>query len=309
MGRIDDALKKAQAERARKRGAPEPASVPTPPPAATPEPRVEREARPEPTQTRTVRAPQIDPGVVEAPAKSKGGGSILKGMRKVGPAVDLAPPELLVVARDPSDPRSEQFRSIKTNLHALDPEPRVIGFTSAIDEEGTSAVATNLACVFAEERHSEILVVDANLRERSAATLLGVAADAPGLAEILEGTATPDEVVVRTSIPHVSCIPPGRSSKNPGGLLSSPRLKEALEHWAQRFDRLLVDTPPTLNFTDAAVIGHHLDGVVLVVKLSETPRNLVEEALEHLRGARLDLFGCVLTNAAEPEPFPGDDEA
>lgn len=301
MGRIDDALKKAQVERAKKRRAKvdeEPAVEPT----------AAESVRPtvEPARTRTVRAPRLDSEAAPRSADAKRStteksrSTILAGLEKAG-EVARGAAELLIVSRDPSDPRSEQFRAIKTNLHALDPEPTVLGFTSAVEDEGASAVVTNLACIFAEERSTEILVIDANLRDRNTSQILGISADAPGLTDVLSGAAEPDEVITRCSVPHVHVIPPGRHSSNPGGLLSHARLGEALKIWSNRFERVFVDTPPVLNFTDAAMIGRHLDGVILVVKLGETARNLVDEALEQMSGARLRIFGCVLTNAADPE--------
>lgn len=309
MGRIDDALKKAQAEREKKRRAKAGEKAPEPETSAP----VSR-AQDEPSRTRTVRAPRTE---VESDAqaqtksqkktKSSNRGreaasrsTILAGLEKAGAGMRGAG-ELLVVARDPSDPRSEQFRAIKTNLHALDPEPQLLGFTSAVENEGASAVVTNLACIFAEERSQEILVIDANLRDRRSSQILGVAPDAPGLTDVLSGAIGAEEVVTRSSVPHVHVVPAGTASSNPGGLLSHPRLKESLDIWGRRFERVFVDTPPVLSFTDAAMTGRHLEGLILVVKLGQTTRNLVDEALEQMMGARLRVLGCVLTNAADSD--------
>lgn len=296
MGRIDDALKKAQAERAKRRQAKSGDAPAETPKAEAPRP-VEDLAR-----TRSLRAPRAEAdGSPEGAKRTAAARStVLAGLQKAS-AGTRGSAELLVVARDPSDPRSEQFRAIKTNLHALDPEPKFVGFTSAIEDEGASAVVANLACIFAEERSQEILVIDANLRDRSSSDILGVAPDAPGLTDVLSGAAKPDEVVTRSSVPHVHVVPAGAVSSNPGGLLSHPRLNESLEVWGKRFARVFVDTPPVLNYTDAAMVGRHLEGLILVVKLGETTRNLVDEALEQMMGARLNVLGCVLTNAADPE--------
>ena len=93
----------------------------------------------------------------------------------------------------------------------------------------------------------------------------------------------------------------GSKVGNPGGLLSRTGLASAIEVWRERFDRVLLMTPPVTEANDATVIGHEADGAIMVVKLGETPRRLTERAIDSLASTGVRLLGCVLTNSDRAE--------
>lgn len=283
MGRIQDALKKAEEERQRKRGggggaaaaeAPRPAQRPV---------------------TETVQAPMAP---VEIPASPAPGsrevvGTVTRsreaGVRGYG--------EALLAYHDPNDYRTEQFRALRTNLHVLDPEPAIIGITSAVAGEGTGITAANLAVSFAEESEKPILVVDADLRHPELDDIFGFDRDTVGLVEMLEGSADHDRVIQDSGIRGVSYVASGRSAGNPGGLISASPLSSALTEWRKRFERVIVIMPSVTGTNDAAHIGRDMEGVLMVVKLGVTPRKKTERAVDVLAASGVPLIGCVLTNA------------
>ena len=281
MGRIQDALKKAEDERRKKRGGEAP---PAPDPRTESAPVAAAEA---PRQTPAQDAPQatVAPSVVAPTAPVRAAGT----MRGYG--------EVLLTYHDPNDYRTEQFRALRTNLHVLDPEPHVIGVTSAVDGEGMGLTAANLAVSFSEEANVRTLIVDADLRRSVMSEILGYDTAQIGLVEMLEGSATAENVAHDSGIRGVSYVASGRPIGNPGGLISGSSLRDALAKWRKSFDRIVVVMPSVFGANDAAHIGRDMDGVVVVVKLGTTPRKKTERAVDILAASGVPLVGCVLTNA------------
>lgn len=283
MGRIQDALKKAEAERQRKRGSG------GAPPADPPRPHGRREPA---DVAETVSVPAAPPARESLPRTDVLGTVVPggdPGARGFG--------EILLTYHDPNDYRTEQFRALRTNLHVLDPEPAVIGVTSALEGEGTTITAANLAVSFAEESEHSILIVDADLRSPELAGVFGFDPNTPGLVELLEGSAEPRSVVHESGIRGVSYVGAGRPIGNPGGLISASPLDAAVTEWRKTFDRVVVIMPSVGGANDASHIGRDMEGVLLVVKLGVTPRKKTERAVDVLAASGVPLVGCVLTNA------------
>ncbi|MEE9393067.1 MAG: CpsD/CapB family tyrosine-protein kinase [Planctomycetota bacterium] len=314
MGRMHDALRKAEQDRKEKRKRDEEALHSADPvkklvdttktqKASLDEKSIERVSSDLALKTdKTLGMPEVDG---DSPQPSRPGilGALKAVARPIAISGNLTPGNQLLAIHRPNDYRVEQFRAVRSNLQALEPVPQVIAFTSSVEDEGSSLVAANLACVFAEERGTEILIVDANLRNAELHEIIGIDPNRPGLSEVLSATMDPLDVIFASVIPHVSYVGAGRMTENPGGLLPSRRMTEAMASWREKFDYILVDTPAILGVNDAAVVGHHVDGMVLVLKLGSTPRDLADTAISGLRGAGVRLLGCVLTNA-EPGSSP-----
>ncbi|HGY90944.1 MAG TPA: polysaccharide biosynthesis tyrosine autokinase [Planctomycetes bacterium] len=302
MGRIHDALKKAERERARRRseasGGPESGGASSSDVARTPKaPRSSTPpARPEPVR-RAATSPPRSEEKKAAPA-----GRVARVLNRVTesvPTMGSVTPfaDALLSWHSPADFRSEQFRSIRTNLSVLDPSPEILALTSAVPHEGVAVVTANLAVCFAEGGSENVLIVDANLRSPEVESIFGLARDNPGLSQVLADRALPEEVVRPTGIDGLSIVSAGPAVANPGGLITGLRVARALSTWRSAFDRVLIVTPPVSVASDASVVGHEADGVLFVVKLGATPRRMTERAIDSLGMTGVRLVGCVLTNA------------
>lgn len=216
--------------------------------------------------------------------------------------VDRSMDSHLIVYHDPSSPISEQYRTFRTNLVALNSEgaPRALCITSSIKGEGKSITAANLALALVELPDTRALLVDADLREPKVAGLFGRKA-VPGLSDLLLDGLSLDQVIRPTIVRNLAILPAGREIRNPSELLGSPRIGDLVNALKADYNYILFDTPPVLPFADASVLGSRLDGVLMVVRLEKTPRDQVERSLDTLRAARNNVLGCFLAGSSAME--------
>ncbi len=306
MGRIHDALKKAERERARKRseasGAPQGGSA-----SSGGAPAASKAKRSSSAPASPKAPPDSDPSPPPARPQSKESAPAPTGRvaRLLSRSTESVPTmgrvtqfaDALLSWHSPADFRSEQFRSIRTNLSVLDPSPEILALTSAVPHEGVAVVAANLAVCFAEGGNENVLIVDADLRSPEVESIFGLARDNPGLSQVLADRSLPEEVVRPTGIDGLSIVSAGPAVANPGGLVTGLRVARALSTWRSAFDRVVIVTPPVSVASDASVVGHEADGVLFVVKLGATPRRMTERAIDALGMTGVRLVGCVLTNA------------
>lgn len=199
------------------------------------------------------------------------------------------------LSRDRSGGRGpESFRHLRTSLRAVAPELRVLAVASAASRDGRSITAANLAISVAETGR-RVLLVDADLRRPRLADYLGLA-PGPGLSDVLAGRVAARDALQQWRRQPVSVLPAGPAAPNPSELLESPRWSELLA-WARRdFDLVVIDTPPLLPVTDAAVVAAGADGVLLVARTNRTGHDQVEAATALLWTVHAPVVGCVLTD-------------
>jgi capsular exopolysaccharide synthesis family protein len=204
----------------------------------------------------------------------------------------------LVLANRPGSPIAERYRRLRLKLDQPGPDgaPRqVLLVTSAVPEEGKTTTAINLALAFAEDRDRGTLLVDADLR-RPALTRYIAPAPTLGLSDILSGEASLDHALIELKSSHLTVLPAGAVSFNPLELLQSDYVVSVFAELRRRFDRIIIDTPPTVPFTDAAVLSAVSDGALLVVRAGKTTGTLIERARTSL--AHSSLLGVVLNDVA-----------
>jgi capsular exopolysaccharide synthesis family protein len=189
--------------------------------------------------------------------------------------------------------RAEALRQLRTNLQFVDVDRpvRVMVVTSALPGEGKSSTATNLAVVFAEAGH-RVLLIDADLRRPKVAEYLGLEG-AVGLTNLLAGQAQPGDVIQRWSS-GLWVLPSGFLPPNPSELLASQQMADLLDTFRQRFDVVIIDSPPLLPVTDGAVLATIADGALLVVRAAKTSHAQIAGALRALEAVNARLLGCVL---------------
>ena len=195
------------------------------------------------------------------------------------------------------DPAVEAYRSLRTNLlfSRIDQPPRVVVFTSPMPGDGKSTTAVNLALVLAQQGH-RILLVDADMRRGVLHEVLKAPRE-PGLSEVLFGKA-PLAAAVTSVEPmedvRIDFLPSGIWPPNPAELIASARMRELLTTAREGYEMVILDAPPLNLVTDAAVLGTHCDGVVLVARAGITEEAPLEYAVEQLASVRAPLLGTVL---------------
>ncbi|MCU1408342.1 MAG: chromosome partitioning protein [Microbacteriaceae bacterium] len=217
--------------------------------------------------------------------------------------------------------RAEAFRTLRTNLTSVGapgpartslargPLVRSLLITSSVVREGKTTTVLNLAIVLAESGAS-VVVVDADLRSPRIARYLGVA-DTAGLTDVLAGNATLDDALQSwgrsgaRSRGNLCVLPAGQIPPNPSDLLGSDAMADLLETLTGRFDYVLVDSPPVLPVTDAALLSRLTAGTLLVVGSGRVKDTEVSAALEALGAVGTVPLGVVLTMLPSRGPDAG----
>ncbi len=200
------------------------------------------------------------------------------------------------IERSNRGPSAEAFRQLRTNFRFIDVDNpiRTVVITSANEGEGKSTVATNLARVLANAGQDTVLV-DADLRRPVVAGVFGVDSQI-GLAQVLVGDVTVDEALQETSIEHLKVMSAGRVPHNPSELLGSQRMQQLLQELSR--DHLVVlDAPPLLPVTDAALLAAISDGAMVVFAIGQTYKEQARLAKRRLGQTGGRMLGVVLNRA------------
>jgi tyrosine-protein kinase len=198
----------------------------------------------------------------------------------------------LAVISDSFPRQAEEYRSLRTNI-GIGHTFRSIVVSSAIGGESTTTVVANLGIALAQAGY-RVVLVDANLRRPALARMLGISSDG-GLSDVLARQVDVQDAV-RTWRPGLplGVLPSGPLPPNPSELLGSQRLAASLEALTKGADVVILDSPPLLEFTDAAVVARMTTGVLLVTRLGSTRADQLEDATKSLRIVNADVLGVVL---------------
>lgn len=204
----------------------------------------------------------------------------------------------LVVAAEPTSSRAEGYRRLRANVSALVDGKQAPAFvvTGAVAGSGSAVVAANLGVAFAEAGH-RVLAIDADLRSPAVAELLDIPAIS-GLADLLHDDLSPEEVLEtwNEDVP-LTVVGSGTAADNPGELLASQRLAAFLAEASKRFDVTIVNTPPLLEYSDAAVVARATSGALVVARSDSTRAEDLKAAANTLHAVDVELLGVVLNTA------------
>jgi len=175
----------------------------------------------------------------------------------------------------------------------LDAKTNTILLTSAAPGAGKSFTAVNLAAV-AAQAGQKVCLIDADLRKGYLRRYFDREKGTPGLAEYLAHEKTLDEVLIQGPIPKLSVITSGRFPPNPSELLMRPEFGALLNRLNERFDLIIVDSPPTLAVTDPVVIGRYTGATIVVVRHLETMLGEVEAVRRTFETAGGKVTGAIL---------------
>lgn len=202
----------------------------------------------------------------------------------------------LVAKLNPRSPISEQYRTVRTNLHfaSVDEELRSLLVTSSGPTEGKSMTAANLAIVYAQQG-KKVLLIDADLRKPTVHYTFRVD-NISGLSNVLVGEGTLERVTVASDVDNLDIMSSGPIPPNPSELLASKKMQKLLEDTKSAYDIVIFDTPPVLAVTDAQVLADIVDGSLLVVRSDQTEIEAATKAKEALKPAKAKLLGAVLND-------------
>jgi len=191
---------------------------------------------------------------------------------------------------------AEAYRVLRTSvlLSSADKPPKTILVTSGQPGEGKTTTVINTAISLAQLGAS-VLIVDCDLRKPSVHKPLGVD-HVLGLSTYLARRAELDDVIQKLPIPNLSVLASGRIPPNPAELISSSRMKELLVLLSERYDHILIDSPPLLKVTDPVILATLVDGVMLVVHGGKSTREVVRRTRQELASSGAKIFGVVLNN-------------
>lgn len=207
----------------------------------------------------------------------------------------------VLAEREPTDLSIEAIRGMRTSLHfaMLEGCNNRIMITGSSPGVGKSFLGINLAAVFAQAG-KQVLLVDADLRRGYLHRAFQMDAS-PGLSDYLSGQTDLESIIRPTGIDNYHVISRGRVAPNPSELLMQSRMAEVMEVLSDRFDLVMVDTPPLLAVTDASVVGKHCDTTLLVARFGKNPVREIKAAKRRLEDDGIPVRGAVL-NAVERKP-------
>jgi polysaccharide biosynthesis transport protein len=209
--------------------------------------------------------------------------------------------ELPVTLTQPSSSCAESYRTLRTAVQflGLDRRLRTLQVTSPNLGEGKTTTIANLGVALACAGVN-VCIVDCDLRRPRLAALFGVDSTV-GFASVLLGQSTLDTALQASEAlgPYLRILPAGPIPPNPSELLASARMQAVVEALAERYDLVLIDSPPTLPVSDALVVSRMADAVLMVASVGSTTRRNMQSALELMRNVSAPVIGTVLNRAKE----------
>lgn len=210
----------------------------------------------------------------------------------------------LYVFKHPTSRIAECCRAIRTNImfSSADRQLKTIVVSSANPREGKTTTTIYLGTTMAQSGQ-RVLLIDTDMRRPRLHVSTGVSRQV-GLTNLILGDQSYEDAIKSTEIPNLFILPCGPLPPNPAELIMSQRFQVVLDELAQRFDRIILDSPPVQVVTDAVVLSKKADGVIFVVKAGKTLRDEIKRAAREMRSVNGTVIG-VIVNAIEPDSRSG----
>ena len=190
----------------------------------------------------------------------------------------------------------EAFRSLRTNLKLSNPDSKlkIMLVTSSIPHEGKTVVSSNLAVSYSVAG-KKVLVIDADMRKPRVHKVFGLTNE-KGLSTLIVGDHSMDEVVNKNVYEGLDIVTAGVIPPNPAELLESARFADILKDFSEKYDVVIVDTPPLSPVSDAATIAPLTDGLILAVNIANTPRDVFKSVIMGITKPGITRLGVVVNN-------------
>jgi polysaccharide biosynthesis transport protein len=243
--------------------------------------------------------------VPSLPGMNSTQGRLSKGAQETGSPAGMGSRVELLSYVQPKSQISEAFRALRTSLllSQADHPPQVILVTSALPREGKTTAAVNLAVTLAQ-LGDRTLLVDSDLRKPGIRRALNLTIGKDvGLSSYLAGVTSLEEATIQhPTITNLSALTTGPVPPSPADLLSSHRMREAIAELRRRFKFIVIDSPPVMAATDAVILSALTDGVLLVVRSGETPKEAFTRTRDLLAAVKCRLLGVVLNAVDSSAP-------
>jgi capsular exopolysaccharide synthesis family protein len=205
----------------------------------------------------------------------------------------------LLTMQEPSSIITEAYRTIRTFLKYgnADADHSVLLFSSPLAGEGKTTAVSNLGFLLAQDG-KRTLLVDGDLRRPNLHHIFRVA-NRVGLSSCLSGYSAADDAIARTEVDNLFLMPAGPIQPNPSELLGSPRMAGLIAHAKSKYDVVLIDAPPLLLVSDAAILAQAVDGIVMVIRAYRTRREDIVKAQKLLEPFRAKVAGFIMNDKRE----------
>lgn len=199
---------------------------------------------------------------------------------------------MFILEKDSRSIAAESYRTVRTNIQysSIDKEYKIIMVTSSEPKEGKSSVAGNLALSFAQD-DNRVLLIDCDLRKPSLHKKFRIS-NVIGLTDVLIGKGDLISSIKKYN-DKLFILTSGNKSPNPAEMLSSKVMSKLLEELREKFDYIILDTPPVQAVADSQIISTKSDGVILVIRAEETKRDSTKSAVSLLRKVNANIIGAV----------------
>ncbi|KZL89715.1 CpsD/CapB family tyrosine-protein kinase [Clostridium magnum] len=200
----------------------------------------------------------------------------------------------IISVKSPKSPIAEAYRTLRTNIQfsSFDNKIQTIVVTSSGPGEGKSTTASNLAVVMAESG-SKTILIDCDQRKPRLHKVF-LTTNERGISDLLVGKVKFEEAVQETKVPNLSILTSGTRPPNPSELLGSSKMRAFIDALKERYEYIIIDTPPIIAVTDAQLLASHADGSLLVIASSQAEREAAVKAKELLQKVNAKILGVVL---------------
>lgn len=200
----------------------------------------------------------------------------------------------LVSVANPKSPVAEAYRTLRTNIQfsSFDEKVKTVVVTSSGPGEGKTTTSSNLASVMAQGGHKTILI-DCDLRKPKVHKVFGIS-NQVGLSNLLIGETEFEAAMHKTEVDNLYVLPAGIRPPNPAELLASEKMKSFINSLKDKYEYIILDTPPVLMVTDAQILSQYSDGCLLVISSNEAQREAAMRAKELLTKVGAKILGVVL---------------
>ncbi len=196
----------------------------------------------------------------------------------------------------PKSPAMEAYRVLRTNLDfsGVGKKIQTLLVTSSVMGEGKTTTVSNLGTVYADSGKKTV-IVDLDMRKPTIHKLFGITAE-NGISSVLTGQVPLKDVIVKSDIENLYIVPCGFRPPNPSELLDSQKTHDTIKELCEEFDMVIIDSPPSIAITDAAIISTYVDSTLLVVSAGNVEYNEVSATLGNLKSVGANVVGVVMNN-------------
>jgi capsular exopolysaccharide synthesis family protein len=189
---------------------------------------------------------------------------------------------------------AEAMRTVRTSvvLSGIDKPHKVIMLTSSVPSEGKSTSAINLAVALGQME--KVLLIEGDMRKPTIAKVLNLPPNSPGLSNVVAATSTLEDCILHMDEANIDVLTAGLIPPNPLELLSSQKFADLVRNLSETYDRIIIDSPPTLLVSDSLIMSKIAQAVLYVIRSDTTAHNTARTGVNRLLAAKAPLIGVIL---------------